>query len=350
MTIPLIRRLKAFDPDCSLIFVCRPGFGEFFERLGLVDEVLELDKRNVTGLEEFRERLSRHSIRYLISVHQSVRTALALRKIRAEYKISYRLWWNRPFFDLRVTRPMELPEPLRVLALLSQVDGITAAQIADIKQSGVQKNLAERAPVLNWPEPIPQEYQMTVEPNKAAVEQVRGLVSSPYVVVAPSSQWSTKQWTTEGYADLIGKLTNKGLNVYLVGTRNERDVCERVRDAAGPNAKSVVRSFAGRFDLVQLHALMSEAQAIVANDSGTMHLAAVAGRPIIGIFGPTVLKQGYRPWSNDSAVLQVDVRCRPCGRHGHKKCPIGTHECMKKISADLVMNAVERFIFLRKET
>ncbi len=351
LTIPLIRRLKKIDAQSSLIFVCRPGYGDFFERLGLVDEVLELDKRNITGLEEFRERLSRHSIRYLVSVHQSVRTALALRNIRAEQKISYQQWWNRPFFNLRVQRPMNLPEPLRALALLSPIDPSTDEQFKQIYLSGEQNNLHTKTSMLSWPHPLPVEYSMAVECDKVALEQVLAQVKRPYAVIAPSSQWTTKQWTSNGYSELIKRLKEQGLNVYLVGTRNEREVCESIRDIHAKtymrpeaHAHIEVRSLAGRFDLVHLHALMSRAEVIVANDSGSMHLAAAAGRPVVGIFGPTVLRQGYRPWTNESAVVQIDLGCRPCGRHGHKECPLGTHECMKKITAEMVMNAVEPYV------
>ena len=351
LTIPLIRRLKKVDPQSSIIFVCRPGYGDFFERLGLVDEVLELDKRNITGLEEFRERLSRYSIRYLISVHQSVRTALALRNIRAEQKISYRQWWNRPFFNLRVLRPMGLPEPLRVLALLSPIDPSTAEQINKMNFNGEQNNLPTKASILSWPNPLPAEHSMAVECNSVAVEQVLAQVTKPYAIIAPSSQWTTKQWTSSGYVELIEKLEKQGLNVYLVGTRNEREVCESIRDTHAKmykrpevHAQTEVRSLAGRFDLVHLHALMSRAEVIVANDSGSMHLAAAAARPVVGIFGPTVLRQGYRPWADESAIVQIDLGCRPCGRHGHKECPLGTHECMKRITAEMVMGAVGPYL------
>src|SRR6185437_2672187 len=122
-------------------------------------DVLELDKRNITGLEEFRERLSRYSIRYLISVHQSVRTALALKNIKAEHKISYSLWWNRLFFAMRVKRPMNLPEPLRVLALLSPIDADVAVQIDRCKNKGQHKNVTNRSTIMSWPETIPPDYQ-----------------------------------------------------------------------------------------------------------------------------------------------------------------------------------------------
>ncbi len=346
LTIPLIRRLKKIDSESSLMLVCRPGFGDLFARLNLVDDVLELDKRNVTGLQEFRDRLAHHHIRYLISVHRSVRTALALRTVQAEHKLSYHQWWNRPFYDLRVPRDMRLPEALRVLSLLAPIDPDIRELVEQWSTNTEQNNLRLKSSILKWPKPIPDECHVRVAPNPAIAESVNNQLAHPFAVIAPSSQWSTKCWTEEGYRRLAELMAERGLNVYLVGTRDERDVCDRISASVNHDvvrsANVEVRSLAGRFDLLHLHALMSQAQVVVANDSGPMHLAAVAGRPVVGIFGPTVLAQGYRPWSDQSAVIQTDLDCRPCGRHGHMKCPIGTHACMKNISAEMVMQAVEQ--------
>jgi heptosyltransferase-2 len=72
-----------------------------------------------------------------------------------------------------------------------------------------------------------------------------------------------------------------------------------------------------------------------------MHAASVTGLPTIAIFGPTVLDFGFRPWNEKSAVVQLDLHCRPCAAHGGKKCPIGTHACMR----DLSYRQVEKALF-----
>jgi len=60
------------------------------------------------------------------------------------------------------------------------------------------------------------------------------------------------------------------------------------------------------------------------------------GTPLVSIFGPTTPSQGYTPWNKKSRVVEIPLDCRPCGAHGHNKCPIGTHDCMKKISPEMV--------------
>jgi heptosyltransferase-2 len=87
---------------------------------------------------------------------------------------------------------------------------------------------------------------------------------------------------------------------------------------------------------------MTYGKVVVSNDSGAMHLASVAEVPTVAIFGPTVLEFGYQPWNNMSAVVEnKEINCRPCGKHGHEKCPIGTHVCMTSISANQVLEKIK---------
>jgi heptosyltransferase-2 len=82
---------------------------------------------------------------------------------------------------------------------------------------------------------------------------------------------------------------------------------------------------------------MTKAEALICNDSGLMHLASVAGLPTVAVFGPTTIALGYRPWQNQARVVERELFCRPCGKHGHVRCPLNTHECMKSISESQVL-------------
>jgi heptosyltransferase II len=82
----------------------------------------------------------------------------------------------------------------------------------------------------------------------------------------------------------------------------------------------------------------------VTNDSGPMHLAAALGVPIVAIFGPTVKELGFAPYTKKAQILEVDLPCRPCGKHGGKVCSKKHFKCMNDISVESVVNAVEEFL------
>ena len=69
-------------------------------------------------------------------------------------------------------------------------------------------------------------------------------------------------------------------------------------------------------------------------------MAASVNTAVVVIFGPTTLELGFRPWSNNSKIVQnSNLNCRPCGKHGHQVCPLGHHHCMINIKADSVIKA-----------
>lgn len=337
-----------------MILVCRPGLGAFFLKNNIVDEIFELDKKDAKSVRGFLNFMSAKPIRYLFCAHRSFRSAWILRDTRAQKKISYKNWWNKFFFDDFVERPMNLPEALRVLSLLEPVDEQIKKEMRELKTNEVYFNLKTKTQVERWPGLISDQFSLYIEPQIARVRELSGRLrlQRPYAVVAPSSQWPTKRWTDSGLVGLIRLLNARGLHVYLVGTPKEAEHCRVIerssqtveKTGGAAPAQYEVRSLAGQTDILELHELLSGSEVVVANDSGPMHMAAAAGRPVVGIFGPTTLELGYRPWSNLSAIVQVDLPCRPCGKHGHTHCPIGTHDCMKKITASDVIVSVDRLL------
>jgi heptosyltransferase-2 len=342
LSIPFLRRIKRLWPDQPLVLVVRPGLRDLFLELNVADEILELDKKNSQKVNELVHYLNAKKIDKLFCPHESVRTALILLRLKANLKIGYQQWWNGFIFDQRIQRPMSLPEPMRVMALLSKLDPETGQQLKSFLENKQHNNLTQNNTVMRWHDNIPQELALRTPASAQLLAKVSSQFSlkAPYVVVAPSSQWITKRWTPQGFAHVIAKICSLHLNVYLVGAPNEISECENVLQQnliqSNPACRGRVFSLAGQTTLRELFGVIAGSQAVLANDSGPMHLAAVAGRPVVAIFGPTTLELGYRPWTDESIVEQIDLPCRPCGRHGHVECPIKTHACMRQLPAEQV--------------
>ena len=135
------------------------------------------------------------------------------------------------------------------------------------------------------------------------------------------------------------KLVEQGHAVVVAGSPGEHELCAKVIQGL-PGTFNL----AGNTDLYDMIHVLKPARYLVSNDSGTMHLAAAAGTPTVSLFGPTTLELGYRPWQSKAKVVQKPLSCRPCGLHGHKTCPIGTHECMKNVAVSDVVAAGKEFL------
>jgi ADP-heptose:LPS heptosyltransferase len=102
----------------------------------------------------------------------------------------------------------------------------------------------------------------------------------PYVVLHPGSGGSASEWPPEHFARLGSALKARHeLQVVVTGVAAESALVARVA-AAVPGALPL----AGRTSLPVLAALLAGARAVVAASTGTLHLAAAVGTPVVGVY------------------------------------------------------------------
>jgi heptosyltransferase II len=83
---------------------------------------------------------------------------------------------------------------------------------------------------------------------------------------------------------------------------------------------------------------------LITNDSGPMHIAVAQGVPTISIFCATSPSLGFYPYSCRALVVEKALPCRPCSPHGGSRCPLGTEDCIRMITPEHVLQAVERIL------
>lgn len=326
LAIPLLKRLRQWDPGQDIVFACRPGLGEFFLKYKLADRVIEIDKKKSSGREKALAKLGQENWDVVLCPHESARTALWMWRLKANKKVGFRKWWNGFAFSTRVEKPQEYPDALRQLSLMAPLDGSLADLFASPEMSHYKSPFSRRSPLPLGVPAVPPWAAMGVLPNRP---------DGHTVFLAPGSVWNTKRWTESGYVGLAHLLTARNFTVTLVGSRDERPLCESIASQVRG-----VQNRAGETSFCELVELLATGVALVCNDSGAMHAAAAANLPTVAVFGPTTLHLGFRPWNTRSMVVQRDLNCRPCGKHGAQRCPIGTHECMTEITSEDVYSAL----------
>ncbi|MBA3579063.1 MAG: glycosyltransferase family 9 protein [Gemmatimonadaceae bacterium] len=157
------------------------------------------------------------------------------------------------------------------------------------------------------------------------------------VVVAPGSTWATKRWPY--FADLA-RLLSSTYRVALIGGEAEQDAARTIR---GEAAVADFIDATGQLSLLGSAELIRRAAVLVTNDSAPLHLASAMNTPTVAVFGPTVPGFGFGPLASPSVVAGNDaLACRPCHRHGPRRCPLGHWRCMRDLSATHVAELVER--------
>jgi len=178
------------------------------------------------------------------------------------------------------------------------------------------------------------------------------------VAIAPGAAYgSAKRWPPSAFADLTAGLAEDGVIVVMVGAEADRGTASEVLHALA--RRSPVLDLVGRTDLSTLAGVLLNCRALVANDSGALHLAAALGVSVSVPFGatdertnaprprvpsrePRVASSEPQDASRESqaAVFTHPVWCRPCWL---RECPLD-HMCMRGIAAADVLAATRRML------
>ncbi|MEO8166642.1 MAG: glycosyltransferase family 9 protein [bacterium] len=171
-------------------------------------------------------------------------------------------------------------------------------------------------------------------------------LSKPIVGIHPGATWPAKRWLPERFADLADLIAAKlGAQIILTAGPNDGEVIRAVMDRSIANIK-VIRNL----PLRQVAAIISLCGAYVANDNGTMHIAAALGVPTVGIFGPGE-ENIWFPYKADEGhvALRRDVPCHPCHLDFCNRPGELWMECMKLLSVQDVFAAVKASLSSEKK-
>jgi ADP-heptose:LPS heptosyltransferase len=133
----------------------------------------------------------------------------------------------------------------------------------------------------------PVDFGLSADP--AAVASVERLLSrekvdleTPLILINPSASRPWKAWSTERWARVSGGLKDLG-TVVVIGSAAQAEVH---REIVGRTGNGVV-DLTGTTTLSEVIALLARCAIHIAPDTGTLHIAAALGRPVVGVYGPT---------------------------------------------------------------
>ncbi len=161
------------------------------------------------------------------------------------------------------------------------------------------------------------------------------------ICICPTANWSPKIWPEENFLRLIKRLTliNKFKNYIfvLIGPKEEE---HKINKLLSVKNKKIFNMF-GKFSLVEILLFLKECRLFIGNDSGLMHLSALAGVKTIGLFGPSSVEK-YRPWG--ARTLYISSAKSPEELMGHINFDFRQEDClMRDLKVDHVLRKINKF-------
>ena len=168
-----------------------------------------------------------------------------------------------------------------------------------------------------------------IAPEAEAQPQRLGLAPEQYLALVIGAAHATKRLPEDKLLEFC-QILAPHYPLVLLGGAEDRAVAEGIK-AQIP----AVHNLCGQCSFQTSASWLRQAKAVIAHDTGFMHIAAAYYKPIAVIWGNTVPAFGMGPYYGAAHIpklyLQVpNLACRPCSKIGHKACPKGHFACMRQ--------------------
>ncbi len=325
LSTPVIAGLKLIYPDAKISVLTTKISAGLVENDPFVDEIIVYDKKEKDkGIIKFFKKS--REIRYkqfnkVYSIHRSYRTALLLCLAGIQERIGFKDA-NLSFLYTNLRKKKKNAHAaIRNLSLLFN----------DFEKLNISKTKFKA------------ELRL-FEPAYESLSQTIKNISGKYIIMAPGSAWKTKQWHWQGYLEVARYYMKQGMNVILVGGRNDVAICSKIckkidkktykktyiKTGVNTGINTGIIDFSGKVSILETMYIMKNAKLLICNDSMSLHMASAFKIPTVAVFCATSPKFGFGPWLNPNAMVVEDktLDCKPCRRHGSNQCPENTEKCM----------------------
>jgi len=316
MSLPTLESLRAMEPGARISVLSRPSVAGLYAGLPYVDETIVPPARGKGKLRAWLglvRELRRRKFDAALILPRSFSSALAPFTARIPRRIGYAGDGRSPMLTDAVPRD---PDLLRVHRVRYYHHLLTAFGTP--------------------PEPKPPALEVPPEADRWAAEHLPE--GRRVVGINPGATYGeAKQWFPDRFIETGKRLAKKwGASIVVVGGPAERELGDQVASEIGSRAVSL----AGRTDLPQLAAAIRRCALFLTNDTGPMHVADAVGVPVVAVFGPTDWI-ATPPYGKRHAIVRTEIECSPCLK---RVCPLGHHNCMKRVSVEDVVDACGRFL------
>jgi lipopolysaccharide heptosyltransferase II len=306
MSVPAVRAIKSGRPDVHVTIAAPDKIAPMWKLIPEVDAIIPLSDDSFLRVVRLLKQRMRFDVAILFP--NSLRVALETWLSGIPQRVGYRGHWRSWLVNQIVREPRKPGPPehhsLRFLRIARECGAETT-------------NTEDRRSTVQTPDG----------------HQTSNIKHQTLIGLCPGAEYGpAKRWLPERFAEAAAKITAQSSAQWIMfGTKKDAAIGEHLAAAIGDHCVNRI----GQTTLDQLIDELRQCRLLLTNDTGTMHLAALLGVPVVAVFGSTEPRL-TGPLGNGHTVLRHHVECSPCFL---RECPID-FRCMKAVSADEVAAAV----------
>lgn len=186
---------------------------------------------------------------------------------------------------------------------------------------------------------IPYPHLLVTSEQQACAKVKFKLNSKPILALCPGAEYGpAKRWPSQYFAEIAIEKHQQGWQIVLFGSDKDQAVTQEINALS----QGICLDLAGKTRLGEAVNLLSQADLVVSNDSGLMHVAAALQRKLIALYGSSD-PNFTPPLASDAKILNLNLDCSPCFK---RICPLGHTRCLTEISPNQVLSAITEMLTL----
>jgi ADP-heptose:LPS heptosyltransferase len=317
--LPVVRAIKKNKPEARVSLMVYKGTEGILSYQEEIDEMILLDRKDMKRGSVWKR------LKYNWKIWREVYQK------RFDLVIDFTFSDRSSLISLVSRAPLRIGAPLgnllerltyhKLIEADPQKTHIVDYQLASLESLG-----------FSIPEPdmnifVPEETIKKIQEQWAS-----GTQRGPIIIIHPGARRPLRQWRAERFAQIADRLINTHqAHILLIGGPGEESILDRVEGHMTQKPGGKITSL----PLIELAALLRQAQLFIGNDTGTGHIAAGVGTPHIILFGPN-FPHLWAPRGAKGFSIFKSPECCGCRQI---TCLKEDNPCMDWISVEEVWNA-----------
>ncbi len=279
LLLPIVRTLRQALPDTKISWVISRAVYPLLAGVEGVNFIVIDKPKTPLDYWRLRKQLRHEKFDVVLALQASLRANLIYPLMKAPIKIGFDNVRSRDLHGLFINRRISFTPQHLLDSFFSFIETL---------------GVTER--VLTWNLPID-------DADKKWAKQQLPDGAGPVLIVNPTASKQDRNWLTARYADVISQAVKRWqARVVLTGgpTKHEKAIGHAIEKQLDVPVVNLI----GKSTLKQLAALLSEADCVIAPDTGPAHIGVAVGTPVIGLYADVTPKMSG-PYLQHDLIIDV---------------------------------------------
>lgn len=291
----ICNNLKTKFPDAVIDYMCYPNSVDVLKENPSIDNIIPLSnnvRKSTLSLFKFIFKIRSNKYDVVIDVYSKLETNLITLFSGAKYKVSYRKWYTKVFYNYTYERldAVESEHGLAIENRLMLLKPFISEKITNVKPKIFLKDSE-----INNAKTLLKSHQVDSE--------------KPLIMFGILGSETYKTYPLEGMAKIIDFTVAKTKGTIIFNyVPFQKNLALEVYNYCSEETKKHIKLDLYSTELREFLALLSQCEMLIGNEGGAVNMAKALDVPTFSIFTPSVRKETWQLFENEAKNASIHLK------------------------------------------